>query len=161
MTEHHVIIAAGILRREDKILLVEQQGKNDPGSSWALPGGVVEKGELITEAVIREIKEETGFDVIEIGQLAYFMQVDNRQDEYQTLVFVFEIPEFDGVFSINDPDDVILGAEFLSLDEAIQKLDLLPWRSMKEPLIEYLKNSSKTANIWQYRKIKDQELIRK
>lgn len=125
----------------------------------SLPGHCL--AELITETVIREIKEETGFDVIKIGQLAYFMQVDNQKDEYQTLVFVFEIPEFDGSFFINDPDEVILEAAFFPLDEAIRKLDMLPWRSMKEPLIEYLKNSSKAANIWQYRKIKNQELIRK
>jgi len=161
MTENRVIIAAGILRQGDKVLLVEQQGKNDLTSSWALPGGFVEKGELVTEALIREVKEETGLDVIRIGELAYFMQADNRKDHYQTLVFVFEILEFDGVISINDPDDVIIKAAFLPKDEAIQKLELLPWRSMKEPLIEYLKNSSKSANIWQYRKIKDQELINK
>jgi 8-oxo-dGTP diphosphatase len=159
--ENHVIIAAGILRQEDKILLVEQQGKNDPISSWALSGGVVEKGELITEALVREVKEETGFDVIEFGELAYFMQVDNQKDNYQTLVFVFEIPKFDGTLSINDPDDIVLNATFLRLEESIQKLELLPWRSMKEPLVEYLKNSSKAANFWQYRKIKNRELIRK
>ena len=161
MTEHHAIIAAGILRQEEKILLVEQQGKNDSTSSWALPGGVVEKGELITEALVREVKEETGFDVIEIGKLAYFMQVDNQKDDCQTLVFVFEIPKFGGTISINDPDNIVLDATFLPLEESIQKLELLPWRSMKEPLIEYLKNSSKTADIWQYRKIRDQKLIRK
>ena len=161
MTENYVIIAAGILRQGDKILLVEQQGKNDPTSSWALPGGFVEKGELVTETLIREIKEETGLGVIRIGKLAYFMQSDNRKDDYQTLVFVFEIPEFDGDIFINDPDDVVIKAAFLPKDEAIQKLELLPWQSMKEPLIEYLKNSSNPAHIWQYRKVKDQELIRK
>ena len=161
MTNNYVIIAAGILRQGDTILLVEQQGKNDLNSSWALPGGFVEKGELVTETLIREIKEETSLDVIRIGELAYFMQSDNRQDDYQTLVFVFEIQEFEGSISVNDPDDVVIKASFLPKEEAIQKLELLPWRSMKEPLIEYLKNSSKPAHIWQYRKIEEQQLIRK
>lgn len=160
MINSHRFIAAGILRQENKILLVEQQGKNDPSTSWALPGGIVEKGELVKEALIREVKEETGYDVLTVGPLAYFMQVDHQQDEYQTLVFVFEVQEFAGTLSINDPDNFILSAAFFSLGEAIQKLDLLPWRSMKEPLIEYLKNPVKTGNIWQYRKIMDQELIR-
>lgn len=31
---------------------------------WNLPGGGVESGELSTEAVIRETKEETGLDVV-------------------------------------------------------------------------------------------------
>ncbi|MGH3734959.1 MAG: NUDIX hydrolase [Micromonosporaceae bacterium] len=35
---------------------------------WALPGGVMEIGESVAEAVVREVREETGFDV-EPGRL--------------------------------------------------------------------------------------------
>ncbi|WP_329051842.1 NUDIX domain-containing protein [Amycolatopsis sp. NBC_01488] len=46
-----------------RLLLIRRA--NDPGSGqWSLPGGRVEPGETDKEAVIRELREETGLDVI-------------------------------------------------------------------------------------------------
>lgn len=43
------------LEDEKKILMV-----NNVGSGWSLPGGAVEPGETLEQAVVREAKEETG-----------------------------------------------------------------------------------------------------
>ncbi len=58
---NHIIPAASaiVVNDEGKILL---QQRSDNGL-WALPGGPMEIGESIGETVIREVKEETGFDV--------------------------------------------------------------------------------------------------
>ncbi|SEF36113.1 ADP-ribose pyrophosphatase YjhB, NUDIX family [Amycolatopsis pretoriensis] len=46
-----------------RLLLIRR--RNDPGSGqWSLPGGRVEPGETDKKAVIRELFEETGLDVI-------------------------------------------------------------------------------------------------
>lgn len=52
-----------IRNREDpsRILLVSR--KNDT-TSFGLPGGKVDSGETLLEAAIREVKEETGLDVV-------------------------------------------------------------------------------------------------
>jgi ADP-ribose pyrophosphatase YjhB (NUDIX family) len=46
---------------EDNRLLLIRQKEGD--QFWGLPGGVVEVGESVDQAVIRELKEETGFDI--------------------------------------------------------------------------------------------------
>ncbi|MBE8522599.1 NUDIX domain-containing protein [Amycolatopsis sp. H6(2020)] len=46
-----------------RLLLIRR--RNHPGSGqWSLPGGRVESGETDKEAVVRELSEETGLDVI-------------------------------------------------------------------------------------------------
>jgi 8-oxo-dGTP diphosphatase len=59
VTPKHVVAAgAVVLNDEDKILLIR-----GPRRGWEQPGGNVEEGESIRDAVIREVKEETGIDI--------------------------------------------------------------------------------------------------
>jgi NAD+ diphosphatase len=50
-----------------RVLLVER-GREPLKGSWSLPGGAVETGEYLKDAVRREVLEETG---IEIGAMSY------------------------------------------------------------------------------------------
>ena len=67
MTElHKTVVAAFVfIRKEDSILLVKQSYGEQ---YWSLPGGVMEAGESIDLAAIREVREETGLD-IRLGRL--------------------------------------------------------------------------------------------
>ena len=66
------IRVTGVLIEEDKILLVKQ--KVNDKRNWSLPGGKAERGETLEQALIREMKEETGLDV-EINKLLYICDV--------------------------------------------------------------------------------------
>lgn len=58
----------GVVVENDRILLLNQD--TDSGRSFSLPGGKLEEGETLAEALVREMKEETGLDV-EPGRLLY------------------------------------------------------------------------------------------
>lgn len=47
---------------------------------WGLPGGAVELGERVEEAVIREVKEETGITVKPVELIAVFDSIHKDQD---------------------------------------------------------------------------------
>lgn len=58
MQHYRITGCAVVLDRESRILL-----KKDPERGWELPGGHVEGEETIPEAVVREVKEETGIEI--------------------------------------------------------------------------------------------------
>lgn len=58
----------GVVVEDDTILLLDQD--TGTGRSWSLPGGKVELGETLAEALVREMREETGIEV-EPGRLLY------------------------------------------------------------------------------------------
>ena len=56
-----------VVVRNGKALIVKR-GHEPRKGEWSLPGGMLDLGESLTDAVRREIKEETGLDV-EIGPI--------------------------------------------------------------------------------------------
>jgi len=56
-----------IIIKDDRVVLVKRAHPPIQGQ-WSIPGGVLEVGELVREAAIREAREETGL-IVEPGEL--------------------------------------------------------------------------------------------
>jgi len=56
-----VLAADAIIIMDSKLVLIKRRFEPFKGS-WALPGGIVKMEETLEEAVVREVKEETGID---------------------------------------------------------------------------------------------------
>jgi 8-oxo-dGTP diphosphatase len=58
--KHSVSVAATVVDERGRVLVIQRQ---DNGR-WELPGGVLELDESIQAGVMREVREETGLDVV-------------------------------------------------------------------------------------------------
>ena len=148
-------VVAGIIHDGERILLVKQKGANDAAPSWALPGGIGEDSELLSDALIREIKEEAGLTIETIGKLAYATQLDDQVSDSQSLAFVFTVERWTGHPTTNDPDKLVSELGFFSLEEAADKLLSLPWPHMSQPAIAYLRGQVPAGAVWLYRQIEN------
>ncbi len=158
-------IVAAVLRRGDEVLLVCQQAPDDAAPAWALPGGVVEAGELFSEALAREVLEESGLEVLKVGRLLYVCQMDNPADGTawtkgdtqpgtQSVAFIFAVDEWAGEAACADPDEFVSEAQFVPLAEAIARLSQLP-AAMSEPTVAYLRGEVEAGAVWCYRRQAD------
>lgn len=57
-------VCVGAVARQAGHLLLIQRATDPERGRWSLPGGRVERGETMAEAVVREVREETGVDVV-------------------------------------------------------------------------------------------------
>lgn len=90
-TENVELTVLCLIQTEDAYLLQNRVKKDWKG--YTLPGGHVEPGESIVDAVVREMKEETGL-IVHHPKLCGLKQFPIGNGRY--LVFLFEADEFEG-----------------------------------------------------------------
>jgi 8-oxo-dGTP diphosphatase len=76
--DNPVVGVGGVVVQDGRVLIVKRAHAPRQGE-WSLPGGRVELGETLIEAVRREITEETGLDV-EVGALVELFDRVHRQN---------------------------------------------------------------------------------
>ncbi len=81
------LCVGGIAVNDGRLLMVRRA--NEPGGGrWSLPGGRVESGESIVAAVVRELREETGLEVV-CGPLRGW--VERADLEYHFVILDFDV----------------------------------------------------------------------
>lgn len=87
-------VAAAVIRGEDRrILLARRPLDKHQGGLWEFPGGKVEAGEAIEQALARELHEELAIQVTRARPL---IRVRHDYPERSVLLDVWEVEGFDG-----------------------------------------------------------------
>ena len=74
-----------IIEYQSKIVLIKRK---NPPLGWALPGGFVDVGETVEEAVIREMKEETNMTLKDLKQFHVYSD-PKRDPRFHTVSVIF------------------------------------------------------------------------
>jgi len=96
MIEYAVVGAKSVIARPDgNILLLKRspQSKKMPGE-WDFPGGKLDAGEDVLEALVREIREETNMDVSKSDFNVVWTETEFSDDELTSrITFLAKLPE--------------------------------------------------------------------
>ena len=112
-------ICVGAIAVENDALLMIRRGQAPGVGQWSLPGGRVEGGETLAEAVVRELAEETGIEAV-CDQFVGWVERIGRNHHYVILDFSVT------VLDAGDPvaGDDATEAAWVPLDE-VGELDLV------------------------------------
>jgi ADP-ribose pyrophosphatase YjhB (NUDIX family) len=77
--DNPLVGVGAVVAQESRVLLI-RRGTPPLLGEWSLPGGVLECGEALREAVVREAREETGL-VVETGEMLGVYERVIRDDE--------------------------------------------------------------------------------
>jgi 8-oxo-dGTP diphosphatase len=157
MSQTYGLIVSALVRRDTDLLMVREPLPGDHEPSWVLPGGVVEPGELVHEALIREVREETGLIVPGPSRMLFLCQYTVTDDEAWAggwTVFTFEVDLAltEQQLVVADPDRLVLEAAWVPLPEAMRRLSRIKFSPRREPLLRHLRgcisDTTHTPQLW-------------
>lgn len=123
-----------IINQDDEILLVKH--RKGSRAYWVLPGGRLEYGESFEECAIREIKEETGFEIMVNEHL--FLSEAIAPDRSRHIVNIYIRATITGGTMQLGDEDILDGVEFVPLDD-LNKATLYP------PVAEHIQALAKNG----------------
>jgi 8-oxo-dGTP diphosphatase len=96
-------VCVGAVAVDNDCLLLIRRGHGPAAGEWSVPGGRVEEGETLAEAVVRELLEETGLEGV-CGELVGWVERIGPHDHH--VILDFRVDVLDGQTPVAGDDAV-------------------------------------------------------
>jgi len=103
VTTRPEVCVGGIALHDGNLLLI-RRGHGPAAGQWSVPGGRVEHGETLAEAVTREVREETGLESVCGEFLGWVEQIDDENLGHHFVILDFEVTVLDDTEPVGGDD---------------------------------------------------------
>jgi 8-oxo-dGTP diphosphatase len=115
----HVAVQA-IVEKNDSLLLVKRAQHLSEGGKWGLPGGFLDRDETLAEGILRELREETGWEGRVLSLLRINSRPDRPHEDRQNIAIDFTIEPLE---KRGEPDAESTDVQWIPIDQVLS-LDL-------------------------------------
>lgn len=126
-----VDVAVGVLRKERQILITSRPSSKSYPGYWEFPGGKIEDGESVIDALIRELSEELGINV-KASDCRPITTIVQHYEDKDINLSIIEVKKWSGELTSCEEQEF----HFHTLGEECQKSPLLPSTSRVFAILE-------------------------